>query len=279
VQRSTEQDEETPFARFSEQRRKMEVSDPSFDPVEYHRLRDELVVGQLKLVRYLASKFSNRGEPLDDLIQVGAVGLLKAIDRFDADRGVGFSTYAMPTIVGEIKRYFRDKGWALRVPRRLQELNLAVNRTIERLTIDLGHSPTVEELAAELESTSESILEARELGGAYNLLSLDSEVVSDGDKRNQTLGETLPSGETGLEFLEEKAILERAFTILTRRERIILFLRYFDSLSQTEIAKRLGLSQMHVSRLQNKALEKMRKTIEEPPLPGEDEPTEPFPQG
>ena len=253
----------------------MEAGDTEFNPAEYHRLRDELVVGQLKLVRYLASKFANRGEPLDDLIQVGAVGLLKAIDRFDQGRGVGFSTYATPTIVGEIKRYFRDKGWALRVPRRLQELNLAVNRAIERLTIELGHSPTIEELAHALETTPESILEARELGGAYNLLSLDSEVVSDGDKRSQTLGETLPSAITGLELLEDKAVLEHAFTILSRRERIILFLRYFDSLSQTEIAKRLGVSQMHVSRLQHKALDKLRGALEEEASAVE---TEPMPE-
>src|SRR3974390_1136767 len=117
---------------------------------EEERLRDELVVAHLNLVRYLAVKFANRGETLDDLIQVGTVGLLKAIDRFDLDRGVEFTTYATPTIVGEIKRYFRDKGWAVKVPRRLQELNLAVNRAIEKLTVKLGHSPTVAELAEHL---------------------------------------------------------------------------------------------------------------------------------
>ncbi|MGH7707969.1 MAG: SigB/SigF/SigG family RNA polymerase sigma factor [Vulcanimicrobiaceae bacterium] len=255
------------FTRFCEARDLVSNRDPAADPSEYSRLRDELVVGQLKLVRYLATKFANRGEPLDDLIQVGAVGLLKAIDRFDHGRGVGFTTYATPTIVGEIKRYFRDKGWAVRVPRRLQELNLAVNRAIERLTLSLGHSPTVDELAHELSVSQESILEAQELGGAYNLLSLDSELVGDGEKRSQTLGETLASPESGLELFEDKAILERAFHVLTRRERVILFLRYFDNLSQTETAKRLGVSQMHVSRLQQKAIEKLRAAIAEPTEP------------
>src|SRR5271163_1045647 len=148
------------------------------------RTRDELVVAHLNLVRYLAVKFVNRGEALDDLIQVGTVGLLKAIDRFDLDRGVEFTTYATPTIVGEIKRYFRDKGWAVKVPRRLQELNLALNRASEKMAIELGRSPTVHELADRLQASEEDILEAQELGQAYNLLSLDSEVSGEGDKKS-----------------------------------------------------------------------------------------------
>src|ERR1700674_5025268 len=130
--------------------------------------RDELVVLHLNLVRYLASRFANRGEALEDLIQVGTLGLIKAIDRFDTGRGVEFTTYATPTIVGEIKRYFRDKGWAVKVPRRLQELNLAVNRALEKLTVKLGRSPTIAELASHLGATEEDVLEAQELGQAYN---------------------------------------------------------------------------------------------------------------
>ena len=155
----------------------------------YERLRDELVVAHLNLVRFLAVRFANRGEPLDDLIQVGTVGLLKAIDRFDLDRGVEFTTYATPTIVGEIKRYFRDKGWAVKVPRRLQELNLAVNRASDKLAIELGRSPTVGELARHLGAGEDEILEAQELGQAYNLLSLDSELSGEGDKKSQTLAD------------------------------------------------------------------------------------------
>jgi len=231
---------------------------------EYERLRNELVVAHLNLARYLAVKFANRGEALDDLIQVGSVGLLKAIDRFDLDRGVEFTTYATPTIVGEIKRYFRDKGWAVKVPRRLQELNLAVNRAIEKLNVKLGHSPTVAELAAHLGASEEDILEAQELGQAYNLLSLDTELNGDGDKKSQTLSDYVGQNDPALDLLEDRANLERAFEVLNGRERVILYLRFYESISQTEIAKRLNVSQMHVSRLQQKALEKLRAFLKEP---------------
>jgi RNA polymerase sigma-B factor len=230
---------------------------------EYDRLRNELVVAHLNLVRYLAVKFANRGEALDDLIQVGTVGLLKAIDRFDLERGVEFTTYATPTIVGEIKRYFRDKGWAVKVPRRLQELNLAVNRAIEKLTVKLGHSPTVTELAQTLGASEEDVLEAQELGQAYNLLSLDTELNGDGDKKTQTLADYVGQNDPALELLEDRANLERAFEVLSGRERVILYLRFYESVSQTEIAKRLNVSQMHVSRLQQKALEKLRNFLKE----------------
>jgi RNA polymerase sigma-B factor len=253
------------FARFAELRANRELdSGPDRSGVsEYDRLRNELVVAHLNLVRYLAVKFANRGEALDDLIQVGTVGLLKAIDRFDLDRGVEFTTYATPTIVGEIKRYFRDKGWAVKVPRRLQELNLAVNRANEKLTVKLGHSPTVAELAQHLGASAEDILEAQELGQAYNLLSLDTELNGEGDKKSQTLADYVGQNDSGLELLEDRANLERAFQVLTGRERVILYLRFYESVSQTEIAKRLNVSQMHVSRLQQKALEKLKVFLQE----------------
>ena len=233
------------------------------DQFAHDRLRDDLVVAYLNLVRYLAVKFANRGEALEDLIQVGTLGLIKAIDRFDAARGVEFTTYATPTIVGEIKRHFRDKGWAVKVPRRLQELNLAVNRAIEKLAVDLGHSPTVAELAKRLGVSEEEILEAQELGQAYNLLSLDTEVGGEGEKSTQTLADYIGEHDPQLLNLEDRANLERAFAVLTGRERIILFLRFYESVSQTEIAKRLNVSQMHVSRLQQKALEKLRTALHE----------------
>ncbi len=230
---------------------------------EAERWRDALVVAHLNLVRYLAVKFANRGEALDDLVQVGTVGLIKAIDRFDLERGVEFTTYATPTIVGEIKRHFRDKGWAVKVPRRLQELNLAVNRAIEKLTVQLGHSPTAKELAERLGASEEEILEAQELGQAYNLLSIDSEVNGESDKNAQTLSDYIGKPDPLLESLPDRANLEKAFEVLSRRERIILFLRFYESISQTEIAKRLNVSQMHVSRLQQKALEKLRDVLKE----------------
>lgn len=249
------------FARFIERRRRAEAPEKP-DP-EHERLRDELVVVHLNLVRFLAVRFANRGEPLDDLVQVGTVGLLKAIDRFELERGVEFTTYATPTIVGEIKRYFRDKGWAVKVPRRLQELNLAVNRASDKLAIALGRSPTVTELAEHLHAGEDEILEAQELGQAYNLLSLDSEVSGENDKKSQTLADTVGVADSGLELLEDRANLERAFTALTGRERVIIYLRFYESVSQTEIAKRLNVSQMHVSRLQAKALEKLRAVLVE----------------
>ena len=253
------------FARFAELRadRSLDSGPDHSGTSEFDRLRNDLVVAHLNLVRYLAVKFANRGEALDDLIQVGTVGLLKAIDRFDLERGVEFTTYATPTIVGEIKRYFRDKGWAVKVPRRLQELNLSVNRAIEKLTVKLGHSPTVTELAQHLGASEEDILEAQELGQAYNLLSLDTELNGEGDKKSQTLADYVGQNDAGLELLEDRANLERAFQVLTGRERVILYLRFYESVSQTEIAKRLNVSQMHVSRLQQKALEKLKNFLQE----------------
>jgi RNA polymerase sigma-B factor len=250
------------FARFIVAREAL-ARRPEHSHPEYERLRNELVVAHLNLARFLAVKFVNRGEPLDDLVQVGTVGLLKAIDRFELDRGVEFTTYATPTIVGEIKRYFRDKGWAVKVPRRLQELNLAVNRASDKLAIDLGRSPTVGELARHLTCGEEEILEAQELGQAYNLLSLDSEVSGETAKKSQTLADTVGVSDSGLELLEDRANLERAFSVLTGRERVIIVLRFYESVSQTEIAKRLNVSQMHVSRLQAKALEKLRAVLAE----------------
>ncbi|HZV76777.1 MAG TPA: SigB/SigF/SigG family RNA polymerase sigma factor [Candidatus Babeliales bacterium] len=266
----TERDEARPdrerarslFERFVVARQR-NAEQPGRRDTEYERLRDELVVAHLNLVRFLAVRFANRGEPLDDLLQVGTVGLLKAIDRFDLERGVEFTTYATPTIVGEIKRYFRDKGWAVKVPRRLQELNLAVNRASDKLAIGLGRSPTVAELAEHLQAGEDEILEAQELGQAYNMLSLDSEVSGETDKKSQTLADTVGVSDPALELLEDRANLERAFAVLTGRERVIIYLRFYESISQTEIAKRLNVSQMHVSRLQAKALEKLRVVLAE----------------
>jgi len=233
------------------------------DEAERSNLRDELAVAHLNLVRFLAVRFANRGEPLDDLVQVGTVGLLKAIDRFDPGRGVEFTTYATPTVVGEIKRYFRDKGWAVKVPRRLQELNLAVTRATDTLAVELGRSPTVAELASRLGAAEEEIFEAQELGQVYNLISLDADAFGEGEKRSQTLADVVGIADPGLALLEDRANIEKAFGVLTGRERVIVYLRFYESVSQTEIARRLNVSQMHVSRLQAKALEKLRSFLAE----------------
>lgn len=225
------------------------------------KLREELVVAHLKLVRYLAVRFANRGEALDDLIQVGTVGLIKAIDRFDVERKVEFTTYATPTIVGEMKRHFRDKGWAVKVPRRLQELNLAVNRAVERLSIELGRAATIADIAKALGVSDEEIIEAQELGQAYNLLSLDTEMAADGEAKAATLMDYVGAEDLELGLLEDKANLERAFVVLDKRERIIVYLRFYENVSQAEIASRLRVSQMHVSRLQARALAKLRRFL------------------
>ena len=235
----------------------------------FHRLaadhdagvRDELVVSHLNLARYLAMRFAHRGEQIDDLVQVATLGLIKAIDRYDPTRGVEFTTYAAPTIIGEIKRYFRDKGWAVRVPRRQQELNLAVNSEIERAAMDLGRSPTVADLAARLSVSEEEIIEAQELGQMYNLLSIDSELAADRDAKASTLIDYLGREDPELALLEDKANLERALRALDPRERVILYLRFYENVSQSEVAKRFGVSQMHVSRLQARALEKLKREL------------------
>ncbi|MBI2264757.1 MAG: sigma-70 family RNA polymerase sigma factor [Armatimonadetes bacterium] len=204
------------------------------------KVREKLILKHLNLVRFLAAKFANRGESLDDLIQVGTMGLIKAIDRYDSERGAEFSTYATPNVVGEIKRYFRDKGSSLRVPRRLQELSFAVSRAVEDPGKEFSRSPTVSEIASKVGATEEEVLEAQELGQAVNPLSLE---------RRPDLQ---------LEKLEDKLSLEKAFSRLTKREQIILYFRFYENLSQNEIAQRLEVHQMQVSRLQQKALDKLR---------------------
>ena len=230
-------------------------------------MREQLVVSHLNLVRYLASRFANRGEPLDDLIQVGTVGLIKAIDRFEPQRGLEFTTYATPTVIGEIKRHFRDRGWAIRVPRRLQELNAAVNRALDTMSVRLGRSPSVAEMARELNAGEEEIIEAHELGQAYAPLSLDVEFTGDSDGKAATLLDYLGRDDPDMQALESKDLVERAFERLDRRERVIVYLRYYENASQSAIAQRLQLSQMHVSRLQQRALAKMKGLLQEESRP------------
>jgi len=236
--------------------------------LEYQRTRDakireQLIRAYLNLVEYLARRFRNRGEPLDDLVQVGTIGLIKAIDRFDTGREVEFTTYATPTIVGELKRYFRDKGWAIRVPRRLQELNLQINHHIGELTQRLERSPTINEIAEELHVSAEEVMEALETGEAYNFISLDGALGSEGDDRSFSLLEYLGEDDKLLAMTEDRTSLAAAFSTLTAREQRIVYLRFFKGMTQTEIATSLGISQMHVSRLLRRALDTLRKQIEE----------------
>ena len=224
-------------------------------------VRDELVLAHENLAIYLARKFADRGEPLEDVIQVAQIGLLKAIDRYDATRGIEFTTYATPTIVGEIKRHFRDKLWAVRVPRRLRELNYALMRTVEDLSQRLGRSPAIPEIAAAAGIPFDDVLEAMEVGRAYSLASLDAETADGDDDRGAALSDSVGAEDPVLESLEDRATLDAALGRLPERAREVVRLRFYEDLSQAEIARRLGISQMHVSRVLRDALARLRAMI------------------
>ena len=223
------------------------------------RLRDELVEQHLPLVEYLARRFRNRGEPLDDLVQVATIGLIKSVDRFDLERGVEFSTYATPTIVGEIKRHFRDKGWAIRVPRRLQELKLSLTKATSELSQKNGRSPTVAELAAHLGLSEEEILEGLESANAYSAVSLDAP--DGGDDDSPSVSDSLGITDDALEGVEYRESLKPLLEKLPAREKKILLLRFFGGMTQSQIAGELGISQMHVSRLLARTLTQLREGL------------------
>jgi len=226
---------------------------------ERQRIRGELVELHLPLVEYLARRFRNRGEWLDDLTQVATIGLIKSIDRFDLSRGVEFSTYATPTIVGEIKRHFRDKGWAVRVPRRLQELKLALTKAISDLAQRLGRAPTVAELAVHLQMSEEEVLEGLESANAYSTVSLDAP--DSGDEDAPAVAESLGMLDDALEGVEYRESLKPLLERLPPREKKILMLRFFGNMTQSQIATELGISQMHVSRLLARTLTQLREGL------------------
>jgi RNA polymerase sigma-B factor len=216
--------------------------------------RERLIEQYLPLVRSLARRYSYRGEQLEDLVQVGCIGLIKAIDRFDVDRGVELTTYATPNIIGEIKRHFRDKGWSIRVPRGLQELNVKLSKLIEELTVQLERSPTIPELAKAASVEEEEVLEALETGQAYSTLSLSAPSSGDDNEDLDPL-ESLGELEPEYEVSEDRAVLAPGLRVLDERER------FYDGLTQSQIAQQVGISQMHVSRLIRRSLEKMRAEI------------------
>ncbi|GAB2670064.1 RNA polymerase sigma factor SigF [Kribbella swartbergensis] len=225
------------------------------DPA-YVVARDGLVALHMPLVEHLARRFRNRGEPYDDLVQVATIGLIKAIDRFDSDRGVEFSTYATPTILGEIKRYFRDKGWAIRVPRRLQELRLSLTSATAELTQELGRAPTVAELSERLGLSPDLVIEGLESANAYNTLSLDAPDQNEADAT--TVLDGLGGEDEALESVEYRESLKPLLAQLDTREKRILTLRFFRGMTQSQIAEEIGISQMHVSRLLARTLTELR---------------------
>jgi RNA polymerase sigma-B factor len=227
--------------------------------IDRARARSELVELHLPLVDHCARRFANRGEPFEDLVQVGTIGLIKAVDRFDSERGVEFSTYATPTILGEIKRHFRDKGWAIRVPRRLQELRMSISSATGDLSQKLGRSPTPGEVADRLEVTVEAVLEGLESANAYATLSLDA-----GDGGEDGLGpmlETMGALDEELAHVELRESVRPLIEQLPPREKHILLLRFFRQMTQSQIAEEVGISQMHVSRLLNRTLAELRESI------------------
>jgi RNA polymerase sigma-B factor len=231
---------------------------PTDDP-RREETRNQLVTLHQPLVEHLARRFRNRGEPYDDLVQVATIGLIKAIDRYDPERGVEFSTYATPTIVGEIKRWFRDKGWAVRVPRRLQELRLAIGSATGALTQELGRSPTVTELAERVGASEDDVLEGLESAAAYSTLSLDAPDAGETD--GPSVLDMLGSEDTALEGVENREALKPMLASLPERERRILLLRFFAGMTQSQIATEVGISQMHVSRLLARTLTRLREGL------------------
>ena len=222
--------------------------------------RDALVHLHLPLVEHCARRFRNRGEPYDDLLQVGTIGLLKSIDRFDPDRGVEFSTYATPTIIGEIKRYFRDKGWAIRVPRRLQEMRMMIGAATSELSQSLGRSPTPREIAERIGVTVEDVMEGLESSNAYSTLSLDAG--GDGsDEGGPSMLDAIGEDDAALEHVEIRESIKPLIEQLPAREKQILLLRFFRGMTQSQIAAEIGVSQMHVSRLLNRTLEQLRESL------------------
>jgi RNA polymerase sigma-B factor len=225
-------------------------------------VRDRAINAWAPLARHLAHRYHGRGEPIDDLVQTAMVGLIKAVDRFDPARGTDFTGFAIPTIVGEIRRHFRDRTWDVRVPRRLQELRIAISDANAALAHTLGRSPTVPDIAAYLELTEEQVLEGLEGARAYKSTSLSTPV--GGQEGGITLGDSMGEADNGFELADLRLTLGTALDTLTDRERRIVVLRFYGGQTQTEIAEQVGVSQMHVSRLLTKALAKLRDRIGDP---------------
>jgi RNA polymerase sigma-B factor len=221
-------------------------------------LRDQLVEAHLDLARHLAWRFVNRGEAFDDLFQVASLALVKAVDRYDPDQGVAFTTFGTRTIVGELKRHFRDRGWAVRAPRRLQELYVNLNSAIGALSQELGRSPTIGELAAHTGAGEEEVIEALEAGRGYRAVSLEAPT-ADGD--GEPLGERLGTEDVGYSDAERRLDLSPLVERLPPRQQLILELRFVDGLTQSEIARKIGISQMHVSRLLQRSLATLRESV------------------
>jgi len=233
---------------------------PEGDP-RRERLRDELVTEHLPVAKHIARRFGHRGEPHDDLVQVATLGLINAVDRFDPERGSDFLSFAVPTIMGEVRKYFRDSSWSVRMPRRLKELHLAINAGSSRLSQTLGRAPTPSELAQHLGLSREEVHEGLQAGNAYHSASLDDLLLA--EDSSISLGSTLGEVDPELEVIEQREALHPLLEQLPERERTIVVMRFFGNMTQTQIAQKIGISQMHVSRLLAKTLRQLREGLEE----------------
>jgi RNA polymerase sigma-B factor len=231
----------------------------SHHPADADQIRAEIVTRALPLAEHIARRFRGRGEPYDDLVQVARVGLLNAVDRFDPARGSDFISFAVPTIMGEVRHHFRDAGWAMRVPRRLKDLHLEIGKIVESLSQHLGRAPSAREIAAELGIDAGEVAEALIAGSAYQTVSMDASVRGQGE--DPPLVDTLGSDDLSLETAEGYATIEPALARLPERERTIVVLRFFGGFTQSQIAQRMGISQMHVSRLLAKTLDELRDEL------------------
>jgi RNA polymerase sigma-B factor len=229
---------------------------------DFQRHRDKIVERCLPLADHIARRFEGRGEPRDDLVQVARVGLVNAVTRFDVEAGSDFVSFAVPTIMGEVRRHFRDNSWSVKVPRRLKELHLRLGGATADLSQRLGRAPTATELARELEMDRAEVIEGLVAGSSYNTLSIDSGGSGSGDEEARAIADTLGDVDTGLERIENREALRPLLEALPERERTVLVLRFFDSMTQTQIAERIGISQMHVSRLLAKSLARLRDELE-----------------
>jgi RNA polymerase sigma-B factor len=236
-----------------------EMAELEQDDPRRGQLRNELVTGHLPLAEHIAARFSNRGVPREDLVQVATLGLINAVDRFQPDRGTDFLSFAVPTVMGEVRRHFRDASWSMHVPRRLKELNLAINAASAELSQRLGRAPTPSELAKHLDLSPEQVYEGLEAGNAYHSMSLDEALSPNAD--SDSLGETLGEPDSALAGVEDYESLRPLIERLPERERQILTLRFFRHMTQTQIAERIGISQMHVSRLLARTLENLRQGL------------------
>jgi RNA polymerase sigma-B factor len=233
----------------------LDPDDPRREP-----LRDELVTGFLPVAQHIARRFNNRGEPLDDLVQVATVGLINAVDRYSPDRGTDFFSFAVPTISGEVRRHFRDLGWSMRVPRRLKDLHVSINTAVSNLSQDLGRAPRPSEIAAHLGVPVSDVLEGLEASEAYRSSSLDEMLSS--EQGSATVGELVGEADAELTRVDFQQALRPVLGELPERERTIVLLRFFGNMTQTQIADKVGISQMHVSRLLAQTLDRLRSRLD-----------------